>query len=299
MTSPGLVAARARVLELVRSRRPLLIVTDFDGTLSPISLDPLAAKIDPAGRRALRRLAALAERRPDRVSLVVLSGRAARDVAGRVRVGGVRYLGNHGIERTDLARRRRPEVLDVRVDPALEQYVEPATSIGDAVASALGRPDWLYVEPKGPAIAFHFRQAPDPDAARIAVIEAIEAAERAAGGTGLVQLEGRKVVELQPEGAGGKGGAVRRLIDRERPGAVIVLGDDRSDAEAFEAVRTARASGRIDGLTVGVQAASETPPEVAAAADVELANPNEASRLLAALASALQAEEAVGGSSRS
>ena len=41
---------------------------------------------------------------------------------------------------------------------------------GDGVASELGSPSWLFVERKGPSVAFHVRQADDVAAARAAVV---------------------------------------------------------------------------------------------------------------------------------
>jgi trehalose-phosphatase len=283
---------RAGLGELLAAPPPLLVVSDFDGTLSPIQMEPMGAWIEPLGRRALRRLARLAARRPERLVLVVLSGRLASDVASRVRVGGLRYLGNHGIEGGALARGRRAERLSVAVDEALQRWVTPAETIAARVADRLGRPAWLFVEPKGPTVAFHFRQAPDPATAKVAVIEAIEAAEAELGGTGLVQVDGRRIVELRPEVAGGKGAAVARLIERERPGAVLVLGDDVSDAEAFEAMRAARGRGEIRGLAAAVHGAAETPEAVRASADAFLPSTRDAARLLATLATALERETA-------
>lgn len=291
MTSP-FADARRRALELVAATPPLLVVTDFDGTLSPIVLEPMGARIEPIARRALRRLASLAERRPRRVSVVVLSGRLAADVAGRVRAGGVRYLGNHGIEGGALARGARAERLDVAMEASLERWTAPARAVAAAVVGRLGRPDWLFVEEKGPTVAFHFRQAPDPEAAEVAVLAAIAEAEARLGGTGLATVGGRRIVELRPGAAGGKGAAMERLLEAERPGAVLVLGDDVSDAEAFRVVREARAAGRLAGLAVAVQGAAETPPAVTEAADVELESPRDAARVLSAVAGALEREEA-------
>jgi trehalose-phosphatase len=278
---------RDRAIGLVNARPPLLIVTDFDGTISPINPDPMGAVIVPLARRAIRRLAALSEARPDRLSVVVLSGRGSLDVAGRVRVGGVRYLGNHGLEAGALARRARAEALAVSVDPALAHFAETTEALARDVTARLGQPDWLFVELKGPSVAFHFRQAPDTDAAREAVLAAIDAAEREAGGTGMIQFEGRRIVELRPAGAGGKGEAMERLIARSHPGAVLVMGDDVSDAEAFRVVVAARERGELDGLALGVLGANETPPDVKVAADAMLATPRDAGRLLAAVASAV------------
>ena len=287
--------ASERALALVAARPPLLVISDFDGTLSPIVLDPMGARIEPLARRAIARLARLAEARPGRLAVVILSGRTSLDVAGRVRVGGVRYFGNHGIESGTLARRSQAERLEVAYDPALEPFVASSTALGNAVADQLGRPDWLFVEAKGPTVAFHFRQAPDPDLARLHVIAAIDLAEQTLGGTGLVQFEGRRIVEVRPADAGGKGAATERLLTRERPGAALVLGDDISDAEAFLAVTSARDRGELAGLAVAVHGAgAEIPHLVGAAADVELATPRDAARLLSALAGALERETAVG-----
>ncbi|HEU5203610.1 MAG TPA: trehalose-phosphatase [Candidatus Limnocylindrales bacterium] len=283
-------AVEDSIRRLVNGRRPLLIVSDFDGTLSPIVLEPTAARIVPAARAALRRLARLAEERPERVRVVVLSGRAARDVAGRVRVGGVAYHGNHGIEAGTLARRGRAEQLEVASDALLDPFVPGATALGRAVARELGSPSWLFVEDKGPSVAFHFRQAPDPERARAALLEAISAVETEVGDHGLAAIDGRRVIEFRPAEAGGKGTAVERLIERERPGAVLVMGDDRTDAEAFEAVRAARRAGRLEGLAIAVLSHLETPPEVHETADAALPDPAAAARVLTLVARLLEQE---------
>ena len=92
----------------VAARRPLLIVSDFDGTLSHTRIDPWAAQIVPGAQRALRRLSAI-----DGVHVALMSGRVALDLATRARIGGVTYLGNHGAERGSLARGARAETLIV------------------------------------------------------------------------------------------------------------------------------------------------------------------------------------------
>jgi trehalose 6-phosphate phosphatase len=281
---------RRRLEELVSGPRPLLLVTDFDGTLAPITTEPMATRIVPAARTALRRLSRLADARPDRLRVVVLSGRTSLDVAGRIRVGGVAYHGNHGLESGRLPRGGRAHRLSVTLDESLRRHIDGARALGETVAARLGDPPWLLVEEKGPSVSFHFRQAPDPDGARLALLEAIEAARGTLGDLGLIAMEGRKVIEFRPVGAGGKGDAVARLIEAERPGSIVVLGDDRSDAEAFEAVRTARAAGRVAGLTIGVHGATETPVEVLAAADIELPDPPAAARILARIATRLERE---------
>jgi trehalose 6-phosphate phosphatase len=259
-------------------RRPLLVVSDFDGTLSHIVLDPWAAQILPLGRRALRSLAA----KPG-VHVAVLSGRTARDVAARVRVGNVTYLGNHGMERGYLPRGRRPESMPVSGDDAGHAAGHLAERIGDEIGSLV--PDeWLVVERKPPTVALHFRQAPDVDAAGRRVREAVDVLDPQGV---LERFPGRRVLELRPYGAVAKGEALRSLVDELHPRSVFMLGDDVSDALAFAELRRARATGETDGVAIAVLARAEVPPEVAATADIVLASPRAATRFLAALARAI------------
>lgn len=262
------------------ARRPLLVVSDFDGTLSRIVDDPWGATILPLGRRALRLLAGLSG-----VHVVVLSGRTAADVAGRVRVGNVTYLGNHGMEEGLLPRRGRAESLRPTVDSASHEAVHTAERLADEVPRLVGEP-WLIVERKPPAVAFHYRQAKDLEDAARRVRSAVEELDP----EGILErFPGRRVLELRPVGAVAKGEAVAALIEKLRPGSVFLLGDDVSDALAFRVLGEARASGVTDGVAVAVQARAEAPLEVLAAADVVLASPVDATRYLSALARRLAA----------
>lgn len=279
MTSPPLrpVSVRQavdRTLDHLQ-RRPLLFVSDFDGTLSNIVQDPWGARILPLGRRALRSLAGTPG-----VQVAVLSGRTAADVASRVRVGNVTYLGNHGMERAFLPRGGRAESLR----PSVETEAHEAGHLAERLADELPRlvPDeWLIVERKPPTVAFHFRQAPDVAAAGERVRAAVD--ELDPEGV-LERFPGRRVLELRPAGAVAKGDALRSLLDELRPRSVFMLGDDVSDALAFRVLREARAAGETDGVAVAVQARTEVPPEVAETADLVLASPTAATRFLSALA---------------
>ncbi len=255
--------------------RPLLVVSDFDGTLSPIVMDPWGAAVLPAAQRALRRLAGVAD-----VHVAILSGRTASDVAARTRIGGASYLGNHGVERGRLGRRQRARSMAIEVFAVPDRYAAAAERVATRI-SALIPDTWLVVERKAPAVSLHFRSAPDVDAASVLVAEAVD---RLDPERELVRFPGRRVLELRPPGVPAKGEAMASLLAEHQPAVALMLGDDVSDAEAFATLTTARAEGRLDGLAIAVQARSETPPAVAAAADLVLASPVEAARFLSGLA---------------
>ena len=143
------------------ARQPgrILVVTDFDGTISEIDPDPMGATIDPGARRGLRRLARFAEDRPDRLALACSPAGPIADVAGRVRIGGVHYLGNHGLD-AGLAGPPRPAGRGCAPRDRRTTRDSAAARLGRTVAEALGRPAWLFVEVKGGSVAFHYRQAP-------------------------------------------------------------------------------------------------------------------------------------------
>jgi len=273
----------------------ILVVCDFDGTLAAIEPDPEGAALDPQARRALRHLGRIARARPDRLALAILSGRTALDVAGRVRIGGVTYLGDHGLQGGDLPPRVAAERLQVLHDPRHAAHVEPSRRLGDEVGRLLADAEWLYVEPKGPSVAFHYRTAGDAAAARSRILAALGAASEALPPQhrtpAFVRYETWRILELRPAEAGAKGEAVERLMERHRPAAVAVLGDDRTDAEAFRVVAAARAAGRLAAaVAIGVRRGADTAVEVARGADVLLPGPAAVGEVLRALARRLEEE---------
>ncbi len=273
-----------RLNALVARPGRLLVVSDFDGTLAEGSRDPAATRIVPLARIALRRLAGLAATRPDRLAVAVLTGRTVTDVAARVRVGGIDYLGDHGLQNGRYPRRGRPERLTVAFQPGHEAAVEPAARLASRVPEVLGHPTWLFVERKGPSVAFHVRQADDRVAARAAVEAAVATVDRELPGHDLAHYRGRLVVDLRPRAAGGKRESMERLLAALVPSTVVTFGDDSSDADAFTVLREAREAGRIDCLAVGVTGPHGMPEDVRAAADVILETPFDAARMLALIA---------------
>ncbi len=142
---------------------------------------------------------------------------------------------------------------------------------------------WLVVEDKGSAVTFHFRSAPDTEAARSRVRAAVDELDRERV---LDQPGGRRAWELRPQGATTKGVALERLIEQHRPGLVLMLGDDRHDAEAFDAVRAARRASGLEGLAVAVVSPAGDTVEMALRADLVFAEADVTARFLSLLARA-------------
>jgi trehalose-6-phosphatase len=94
------------------------------------------------------------------------------------------------------------------------------------------------------------------------------------------------VVDLRPEDAGGKREAVERLLARDQAGGVLVVGDELSDVDAFEAVIAARsADATLVAFAVAVHGEGRPAPrELLERADLRMASARAVGPLLAGLA---------------
>jgi trehalose 6-phosphate phosphatase len=89
----NLLQAWPTVLDKLRDARHILLMTDYDGTLTPIVERPESALIPHLVQGILQELAS-----QKRVTVGIISGRALSDLKKMVGVDGAIYAGNHGFE---------------------------------------------------------------------------------------------------------------------------------------------------------------------------------------------------------
>lgn len=246
MLSSLLAAARG-----VLSRRPSGLLTDVDGTISPIVNRPEKAAVHPQIADLLRCLA-------DRLDLVAaVSGRPADQLLGLVGVDGMVYVGNHGLEWWQEGR--------ARVVPEAQPYLPSIAATVQSLREGLDLPGVL-VEDKTVTGTVHYRLSEDPASARATILHAIAQCPLARN---LRVAEGRMVVNLFPPVRADKGTAVERLVQSRGLRGAIYLGDDLTDLDAFRALHSLRRSGVCHALLVAV-ASSEAPPDLIKEADYQL-----------------------------
>jgi trehalose 6-phosphate phosphatase len=200
-----------------RRARGLIAIFDLDGTLARIAATPSRARVPAHTRRALARLAARAD-----TTVGIVSGRPLAAVARLVGVRGLWVVGLHGYARR--APGGRTQRLWTRA--AERQARALAARLRRALAGVRG----ARVELKGPLVAVHVRAA-EPAGRRAA--RRIVARLRPPGH---LLLEGRRVLELGPADRPTKADAVR-WIAAGRPGsAILYVGDDTTDEQAFQAL---------------------------------------------------------------
>ena len=221
----------AALTDLIAEPGRAALFFDVDGVLAPIVERPADARVPEETRAELRRLAA-------RYALVAcVTGRpsaVAREVVGRPRAG--------------LRRRAR-----AGARPGGGRRGPPGSTPSPARSES-------EVERKPLSVAYHFRTAADPDAARAALADV----ERAAAAEGFRTRWGRMVLEILPPVDATKGTAVRHLLAAHGLERALYAGDDTTDLDGFAA---------LDGLEVAVRvavASSEGPAELRERADIVL-----------------------------
>jgi trehalose 6-phosphate phosphatase len=260
LDGPLEAASSGSLAVLLRAPATTAVLTDFDGTLSLIVADPDEARALPGAASILSRLA------EHFAAVAVVSGRPVAFLARRLSGAGpsVRLFGVYGLERMDGGA--------VHVVAEAEPWVAPAA---EAVAAARRQaPDGVEVEAKGPALAIHWRRAPGSGPWALAF------AQRWAERTGLVVQPGRLALDLLPPLSMDKGLVVESVAAGCT--AACFVGDDAGDLAAFAALdRLARRG--LGTVRVAV-ADAESPPALAAAADLVVNGPAEAVALLGRLA---------------
>ena len=202
----GLASAVARVAAQDR----LLVASDFDGTLAPLVDDPARARALPAAETALITLAAL-----PRTVVALVSGRSLASL--RAGVGHLAehatLIGGHGVEWEDAA--PTPEET-----ARLDLLVRALDDVTEDVPGA-------WVERKPFSAVVHLRRVPADEAvdAHAATLEVIDRGEYHV-------MLGHGVIEalVREPAKGGAIAAMRRTVEAD---AVVYLGDDVTDDDAF------------------------------------------------------------------
>jgi trehalose 6-phosphate phosphatase len=232
----------------------LLLVSDFDGTLSGIVPEPSMATALPDSLHALRRLVPVLKK------IVILSSRTNSELAELMPLPGALVIGDSGLP------------------PPTPEELQALNVFNVEAAKLLAHSPGAWIEIKPASSAVHFRNAP------ISGQEVLDILQPLLHDTGLYGGLGRKVIEVHSPRAG-KGNALEELLKRLTPSGLVVMGDDENDRSMF------RVAGRtsVPNLCVGV-GSEEVPPDLFARCDLVLDGPAEASAFLRSLAEWATAE---------
>lgn len=239
---------------------PLAVMLDVDGTLAPIAPRPQDATVPVETRRTLAALAAL-----ESVRVALVSGRAAADARRMVSVSNVWVIGNHGFE---VVSPDGEEMVDAELEPWRVAVAQAARRLAPLVAPVPG----VILENKVWTLSVHYRLAD-----RAVVPRLREAVEQIATGMGLRATDGKLVIEVRPPVRVDKGTAVLRLGadlgGLDPSGSLVFIGDDRTDEDAFRALRMRS----LEAVTVRV---TQDAPDATTSAEFAVRDPAEVQMFL-------------------
>ena len=233
------------------ARRPILLALDFDGTLAPIVDHPLDARALPESVAAVERIATVPE-----VHLALVSGRGLEElskVTGTV-PDATWLVGAHGAERGRVhegAFLLEPFELDEAAQLLQDDVVAGAERLG-------AQHEGVLVQRKPSTVLVHTKMA-TPDVETAATAAAVALGEQ----HGLKASVGKHIVEIAVHPAH-KGDGIEALRDSTGAAAVVFIGDDTTDEDAFAALGPADVGVKVGpgASLAGYRVAS--PAEVAA-----------------------------------
>ncbi len=238
--------AKGQLLEAINKPRLGLII-DVDGTISPIVDVPDEARITP---RNLDLLAKLEAQLP---LVAVVSGRSVTDVAQRVGLPKLIYIGNHGMEKWKDGK--------VIVSPTAAAYRGNLSAATTEIRQILAK--GMRFEDKGATLSIHYRQTGNPEDAAEKLKPSLQ---NIVEKHGLRLTQGRMVFEFRPPVEIDKGTAFDELVKSHQLDSAFYLGDDITDVTVFSTVRYLRESGRCLAYGLGVESQG-TPQAVLTEAD--------------------------------
>jgi trehalose 6-phosphate phosphatase len=243
------------------------VLLDIDGTLAPIVRHAADAHVPEATRSLLIEIA----RRYRVVGCV--SGRRASTARQIVAIGTIAYVGNHGGELL------RPRATSPEVDPELAAWTARVRAFAESAYTSEHQRLRVRSEDKDAIAAFHWRGAPDEQAAE----QAVQAIARRAEERGFAVHWGRKVLEVRPPVVLDKGLGIATLLHGTDVAAAVYVGDDTTDLDAFRGLRSLVDSGELASALCVAVGSDEAPPGLAAEADLAVDGPNGVRELLEAL----------------
>jgi trehalose 6-phosphate phosphatase len=237
---------------LTEDPRQAAVFCDIDGTLAPIVRRADEAKVD---ERTSRLLGTIARRFG---CTACISGRSAAEARRLVGVGGIAYAGTHGAELL------LPTATRAVLDPEVARGADRVRAFTRENDTRELRRLRVRIEDKGPVMAFHWRGAPDEDAA----LERVQRVAQAAEDGGLHVHWGRKVLEVRPPVPIDKGRAIHELVSRFPVRAAMFAGDDATDLDAFDALDELVDDGTLTAaVRVGIRS-DEGPAAIVERADL-------------------------------
>jgi trehalose-phosphatase len=207
----------------------ILLLSDYDGTLTPIVDRPQDAVLSNSMKTKLRTLVNHAS-----FSIGIISGRSLREIKDMVGIEGIHYAGNHGLEIDG------PSLS--YINPQAQKAQMKVKDIAHQLIETLGDIDGVIIEDKHFSLSVHYRLVEKRYVQQ--VVDIFQQITSPEVDNGNIRISyGKKVLEVRPPVDWHKGKAAETIIKEiEHPTSskvkvIIYLGDDSTDEDAFKTIR--------------------------------------------------------------
>jgi trehalose 6-phosphate phosphatase len=212
----------------VKAASHILLLADYDGTITQIVAHPENAMLSASVRQKLMTMSQKTD-----ISVGVISGRSLAELKSLVDVEGIYYSGNHGMEIEGPGLKYvNPQVTAI---PALMR------DLAAQLAEAMQNIEGIIIQEKGFSVSVHYRLNPAKEGDVTAAVKRITAPHVERGEIRVYPM--KKVWEIRPPVDWDKGKAVL-FIEKEIKSKLklnrlmtIYLGDDTTDEDAFRVAR--------------------------------------------------------------
>ncbi|HHT9127129.1 MAG TPA: trehalose-phosphatase [Candidatus Wujingus californicus] len=234
------------VNELLRSKENVILLTDFDGTLTPIRKHPDLAALSEEIRQILIKFSHNKE-----IFLGIITGRSLKQIKKLVHILGILYVANHGIELEGPGIRS--------ICPEAKKARSTLWHIYMKLFKSLRHIKGIYIEDKGLSISLHYRAVKKKGDVEY-ITSTLHAITKPFLDRKMLSLStGKMVYEIRPPVEWNKASTIQWLLTHYFPvefsedAMLIYLGDDKADIEVFDSLRG-------KGLTIFVGNPSDMSP---------------------------------------
>jgi trehalose-phosphatase len=206
-------------LKRILDKEKVLLMLDYDGTVVPIAKTPAQAVLSGTSRKIFEKAAGCPLLR-----LAFISGRSLSEIKKMAAIEGISYAGNHGLEIEG------PGIGFVH--KKAQALSGELRALFAELSKKLCDHKGVLVEDKDLSISVHFRLA-DPSCEKRIISEVTDAVNNKK----FRLSSGKKVIEIRPRIKWNKGNAAKVLMRRFKGYYPVYLGDDRTDEDAFSALK--------------------------------------------------------------
>ena len=217
------------VNELLNEREKTILLTDFDGTLTPIQKHPDLAALSEEIRQILIKFSHNKE-----IFLGIITGRSLKQIKKLVHIRDVLYVANHGIELEGPGIRSTcPEAKKAR---------STLWHIYMRLFKSLKNIEGVHIEDKGLSISLHYRTVKKKGDVEYIISTLHDITKPFLDRKMLSLSTGKMVYEIRPPVEWNKASTIQWLLTHYFPvefsedALLIYLGDDKADIEVFDSL---------------------------------------------------------------